>query len=89
MAVEPDNEIMKVQNLTYEISPSNTTDVPFALVDGIVVRTTANLDYEKRQNYTFNFTATDTGVPMMQSIKTIVVQVGWIEDFSILSDVIY
>ena len=62
-AVDPDNDVEKVQNITFTLLNQNTTDVPFMLVGGYIVEASDDLDYETRDLYTLTVNATDTGVP--------------------------
>ncbi|XP_065192577.1 cadherin-23-like [Sycon ciliatum] len=64
-AIDPDNEVEQLQNLTFNLLQENTTDVPFVLVDGYIIEATTDLDYETRDLYTLTVGATDTGVPAL------------------------
>lgn len=74
---DPDNELVEVQSFTLTLAGSTTAILPFALVnDTSIIETTANLDFEQRQVYELNITATDDGVPELSLTKTVTVQVS-------------
>ena len=64
-AIDPDNELSWEQNITFAIVDQNSTDVPFILVEGSLIETTMDLNYEVKDSYTFNLTATDNGEPQL------------------------
>ena len=75
-AIDPDNEVSWQQNITMEILNENTTDVPFVLVGGDSVETTMNFDYEVKNSYTFNLTATDDGMPPLTTTRMFTITVS-------------
>ena len=75
-AIDPDNEVQQLQNITFEVILSNTTDVPFDLIDNNIVETTINFNYEERTSYVINFTATDTGIPPLTTEASVTVTVS-------------
>ena len=75
-AIDPDNEVSWQQNITLEILNENTTDVPFVLVGGDSVETTMNFDYEVKDSYSFNLTATDNGVPPLTTTRMFTITVS-------------
>ena len=86
MAIDPDNEVSWQQNITLEILNENSTGVPFVFVEGDSVETTMNFDYEMKDSYTFNLTATDDGEPSLTTTKVFTITVSDLNRWSFLSE---
>lgn len=77
-----DNDTDENGMFTYAISDTKETKLPFLLFPDGVIKTTMELDRERKASYEFTAIAIDKGVPKRTSSATVIVRVADVNDES-------